>query len=361
VRRPGVRTTLTAGITRQCLSFEHLALADDRDPHITTEFLESAATVPIYLAACVRYRLYGTRVILVHHPFTVRGPPGLESPLEGRRFALTGDVLEGQMPTLIEWPHDLLVEVEWPEPVGEDEGVEIIAPGSLLEYFNDHPQDQWMPEELPQENRVLVRVRKGCFVPAPLVPSLIGEPLAPRAALACVATEATRLGLVNAIRPLLNWLAVCCRRPPPDSDWEGEVIDGPRPGPVTSVDHMQYPLNAELLGIVRQRVHSELPGLVSQGGAPTAATMGNNDFLGHAVLQLAGNVAAAQTRTTTGTAAATTPAEFYGVNLKGLLRMPRGCRRCFGTWRPVQKANSSLQSTTISELQHCACGWPHRS
>jgi hypothetical protein len=31
------------------------------------------------------------------------------------------------MPTLIEWPHDLLEEAEWPEPVGDNERVEITS------------------------------------------------------------------------------------------------------------------------------------------------------------------------------------------------------------------------------------------
>jgi hypothetical protein len=76
---------------------------------------------------------------------------------------------------------------------------------------------------------------------------------------------------------------------------------------------MQYPLNAELLGIIRQWVHSELLGLANRRLAPTVATIGNNDFLGHAVLQLA------ETRTTMGATSVTSPVEFCRVNLQGLM------------------------------------------
>jgi hypothetical protein len=133
----------------------------------------------------------------------------------------------------------------------------IMTPGVLLDYFRNYDVSTGAMDARGTSNGRSGHGASQKGLPCPLGPVLIGDPLTPQVAIAWVAIKATRLSLVVAIWPLLNGLAVCCCCPPAESDYEEET-DRPWPGPVMSVDFLQYLLNEELLRLAPNLMQSDL-------------------------------------------------------------------------------------------------------
>jgi hypothetical protein len=159
--------------------------------------------------------------MVVHHPFVYRAPFGQPDDLDGGSFALTGDVTEGQMPTIIEWPWDLLQSVTLP-------GVPVVsmAAQALLDYFTESPAEEWVPAVVPVANQRELFVRKGVFCPSFLARMLLDKVLTPRVAFMTVVHA---LGIRNQIvqcSGIINWLIVTCIR-----EGANPIIAIPAPAP----------------------------------------------------------------------------------------------------------------------------------
>jgi hypothetical protein len=79
------------------------------------------------------------------------------------------------MPTIIEWPRDLLQSVTLP-------GVPVITmtAQALLDYFTESPAEELVPAVVPVANRRELFVRKGVFCPTFLARMLLDKVLTPR-------------------------------------------------------------------------------------------------------------------------------------------------------------------------------------
>jgi hypothetical protein len=86
-------------------------IADLKQQELTDASFDAAVSVPMYFVMCTYPQAL---VQVVHHPFTVQAPIGRQPDLDGRRFMLTGDVIGGQLPAVIEYPLDLVVPLYCP-------------------------------------------------------------------------------------------------------------------------------------------------------------------------------------------------------------------------------------------------------
>jgi hypothetical protein len=288
--------------------------ADDNAATLTRELLASTSTAPMYFAACVHYAPNAHRVITVHHPFTVHALFGQRSEHDGKSYALIGDVIEGQIPTIIEFPLDL-----FSNPAPDNGQLTVMRMEALIEYFAEHPDEDWMPDEIPVDDQRAIRIRKGVFVPTPLVRHFIDVPRSPREAFLHVVGELMATEQMDMAQPLVDWLIACCKKRelPPGLQLDIQLP----PAPATSTSYLRTPNTEELVKIVLDKMWHELPTLrpgaiaVAAGVGPTAA-----DATGHAMIHALEALTASNLRPPPA-AKVSTPADVYGTNLETLLRI----------------------------------------
>jgi hypothetical protein len=250
------------------------------------------------------------RVIVLHHPFRVTALFGQQSEFEGHSFGLIGDVIENQIPTLIDFPMDLF---DPPAPAANN--VTVMTVEALHQYYVDYPNEEWMPAEIPNDQQQVVRVWKG-----EMVPFLIDRPLRPRDAFLQVLMHLEAQGLVETCRPLVDWLVATCKHkvfPAPAAD--ALPVVQPPPTATTCLGYfLRTPIAVELVQIVLGKMRQELPGFATQQAPQPAFTMGDLEAMGHAVVDALTSLSTAQARPVQ--ASVTTPADFYGSNLGVLMR-----------------------------------------
>jgi hypothetical protein len=219
------------------------------------------------------------RVIAVHRTFAMHPLPGRTSEHDGKSYALMGDVIQGQIPTIIDYPLDLLN-----NPVPNNGQLTVMKKETLIEYFAENPNEQWMSDDIRADDQQVVRVRKGVFVPTVLVPYLIGHPWSPQDAFVHVAGEVIIVELVDVAGPLLEWLAACCQKRVPILPLPAGVQLPP--APVTSASYfLRTPNTDELVHALLQKIWLDVPAL--QPGRDTAvpgAQPFGTDATGHAVI-----------------------------------------------------------------------------
>jgi hypothetical protein len=287
----------------------------DNSAVLTQALLASTSTAPLYFAACVHYGPNAYRVIAVHHTFTMHPLPGRTSEHDGKSYALMGDVIQGQIPTIIDYPLDLL-----DNPAPDNGQLTVMRKEALIEYFAENPNEQWMPEDIPADDRQVVRVRKGVFVPTVLVPYLIGHPRSPRDAFMHVAGETIIAELVDVAGPLLEWLAACCQKRVPNLPLPAGLQLPP--APVTSTSYfLRTPNTDELVQVVLQKIWLDLPALQpGRDAAASGAQPFGTDATGHAMIHAIEALTASNMRPPA-PPTVKSPADAYGTTLETLLRI----------------------------------------
>jgi hypothetical protein len=144
---------------------------------LTAKVLSSPLTAPMYFLSCVQHTIGSYKVIVIHHPFVYRAPLGQPDELDGMSFALTGDVTDGQMPTIIDWPRDLLESV-----TPEGRAVTALTAQAVVTYFDANLAAQWLPAVVPAADRQEIRVRRGIFCPTFLAQAMMTKAMRPREA-----------------------------------------------------------------------------------------------------------------------------------------------------------------------------------
>jgi hypothetical protein len=387
-------------------AFKVPLFGDDQHHQLTAKVLSSPLTAPMYFLACVPYTPGRYRVVVVHHPFIYRAPFGQPDEYDGGGFALTGDVIDGQMPAIIEWPQDLLQSVTPP-----DVRVTTMSANALLTYFQDNPDAEWVPAVIPPgPGRLEVYARKAVFCPTFLAQKLIDKVLTPRTAFLTIVEELAIRNQILSCSSILSWLVVTCMSTlptpavaapvvvvpvevapavaaatqpmdPTDPAFfapreaaaeaetvaeEGDEVQFVQPPvaeaelalaaavrvPRTATQYFQrMPAITGLTREVVERVHRELLGLV----APTTPVVGGGAALGAseqvstAMLQALQSIAAGQQRPVAA-AAAVTPRSVYGTSMVNLLRVVQVAEDADlpQFWTDLARASRSQQISTIA-------------
>jgi hypothetical protein len=264
---------------------------------------ESAVSHPLYFLICVGRR---PTIQVVHHPFTVHDPIGAKpSGLDGQRFVLVGDVIDGQFPPAVECPRSFLRPVV---ATGQQRWW-VMKPVALYRYFVENRDAEWAPKPIPEEARQEVPLRRSTFIPAPLAGPLLGGSYTPRMAFLEIMEALIKGGgnveaRIGECVYLLYWLSLCCMDP--GQNHRGYELE---------YSHTHRP---EVRREVSRIVERELP---SPGTIPIIANNNERsmDRLNHTLLQMAESWATGQTRSAS--TPTVSPGEFYGINLQSLLRI----------------------------------------
>jgi hypothetical protein len=226
------------------------------------------------------------KVIVIYHPFVYRAPLRQPDELDGMSYALTGDVMDRQMPTIIDWPRDLLDSVT-------TEGVAVTVPTAqaAVNYFDANLGAQWLPPVVPVNEQQ--EIGRGIFCPTFLAQVLMTKAMLTREAFSMVLLELARKNLIVECQDILQWFLVTCTKEGQAAvpaagaaavggatglvDDEPMIVPPPAPAasppagtaagvPRTASKYFQQvPVDAGRLREVMERVHRELPGLTAAG------------------------------------------------------------------------------------------------